>query len=228
MSNPDGNQPDPNELNLPGDDEQLDGLEDLELPGSEDAEPLADLGDLDLPDDGGLPTDLGADGTEPLDGESLEDASEMDDASDSLTEDSSDEDDWESLGVSDDSEEEEEEEAEPKKGIGLAGFAVFGLCALSILLLIALDVMVFLKWGFLFMLLMNVFWLIATAIPFIMWMGRKTLNFQEVMLGLSLAAIIVAVSLLLVEMVAYQGEVKPKGGTASTTQLGAERTIAVA
>ena len=122
----------------------------------------------------------------------------------------------------------EEEEAEPKECIGLAGFAVFGVCALSILLLIALDVMVFLEWGFLFMLLMNVFWLIATAIPFIMWMGRKTLNFQEVMLGLSLVAIIIAATLLLVELVDYEGEVAPKGGAAAAVQSHDDNTIAVA
>lgn len=219
MSNVDGNQPDPDELNLPGDDEQLDELPDLDLPDSSDAEPLEDLGGLELPE-GSEPLEaLDDDVAEPVGEEGLEEVSEAGDAFEGLPEDSASEDEPEDL---------EESEAEPKEGIGLAGFAVFGFCGLSVLLLLALDAMVFLPWGFLFMLLMNVFWLIATAIPFIMWLGRKTLNFQEVMLGLSLAAIIVAVALLLVEMVDYKGEVKPKGGSASALQLGADNTIAVA
>ena len=217
MSNADGNQPDPNELNLPGDDEQLDGLDGLDLPETDGLEPLGDFGSLDLPDDSAPMEDFDGAVEEPIGGESVEEVSELGDGFESLPEDS---------GADEELEEEEEAESKPKEGIGLLGLAVFGVCGLSVLALLALDAMVFMGWGFLFMLLMNVFWLIATAIPFIMWMGRKTLNFQEVMLGLSLAAIIVAVSLLLVELVAYEGEVTPKG--AAAIQLGAENTIAVA
>lgn len=225
MSNADGNQPDPNELNLPGDDEQLDGLESLDLPDTDGPDPLGDLGGLDLPDGSEPLADLDAEGTEPVAGEGLEEVPAMSDGFESLPDDTGNQivdDEPETPGAGQDS------EAVPKEGIGLPELAVFGACGLSVLLLVALDAMVFRNWGFLFMLLMNVFWLMATAIPFIMWMGRKTLNFQEVMLGLSLAAIIIAVSFLLVELVDYEGEVKPKGGAASAVQLGAESTIAVA
>ncbi len=224
MSNADGNQPDPNELNLPGDDEQLDGLEGLDLPDTDGLDPLGDLGGLDLPDGGDPLANLETDGAQPVADEGLEEVPAVSDAFESLPEDSGSE-------VAEDepeaSDADEQSETAPKEGMGLTGLAVFGVCGLSVLLLVALDAMVFKDWGFLLMLLMNVFWLMATAIPFIMWMGRKTLNFQEVMLGLSLAAIIIAVSLLLVEMVDYKGEVKPKGGTAAV-QLETAKTIAVA
>lgn len=220
-----GNQPDPNELNLPGDDEQLDGLEGLDLPDLDDAGDIEDFGNLDLPEDGEPLADFDSPAPEAGDEGAFEEISAASDDLESFPEELSDQADEDDLGIS---EEEEETEAEPKEGIGLTGLAVFAFCGLSVILLLVLDAMVFLGWGMLFMLFMNVFWLMATSIPFIMWMGRKTLNFQEVMLGLSLAAIIIAVSLLLVEMVDYEGEVKPKGGAASAVQLGVESTIAVA
>ena len=225
MSN--GNQPDPNDLNLPGDDEQLDGLEGLDLPDLDDAADIEDFGGLDLPDDGEPLEDFDSPALESGDEGVFEGISAESDDLESLPEELSDQADEDDLGMSEE-EEEEETEAASKEGIGLTGLAVFAFCGLSVILLLVLDAMVFLGWGMLFMLFMNVFWLMATSIPFIMWMGRKTLNFQEVMLGLSLAAIIIAVSLLLVEMVDYEGEVKPKGGAASAVQLGVESTIAVA
>jgi uncharacterized integral membrane protein len=225
VSNADGNQPDPNELNLPGDEEQLGDLEELDLPDTEAPDPLADLGDLDLPDAGDPLADLDQPaGLEAVADEGLEEVPAVSDAFESLPEDSGSEVEQAEPEASD---QDAKPKREPGEGIGMSGLAVFGVCGLSVLLLLALDVMVFLKWGFLFMLLMNVFWLMATAIPFIMWMGRKTLNFYEVVLGVSLAGIIVAVSLLLVEMVDYEGEVKPKSA-ASAVQLGSVRTIAVA
>lgn len=215
MSNADGKQPDPNELNLPGEDEQFGGLEDLDLPGTDGPDPLGDFGDLNLPDAGDPLDDQGQTGAnelEPLVDEGLEQV-----AAESQVEQSKPE----------KAQRDERRKREPREGVGMAGLAVFGVCGLSILLLLVLDAMVFLSWGFLFMLLMNVFWLMATTIPFIMWMGRKTLNFYEVVLGLSLAGIIIAVALLLVEMVDYEGEVKPKG-VASAVHLGADRTMTVA
>ena len=225
MSNADGNQPDPNELNLPGDDEQSDAMEGLDLPDMDGQDPLGDFGSLDLPDGDGPLADPDGEGAELGSDDDLEEVPSMGDAFESLPDDPDDDiyqEDFET------SEADEKTDAASKEGIGLAGMAVFGICALSVILLVALDVMVFMKWGFLFMLLMNVFWLMATAIPFIMWMGRKSLNFYEVMLGLSLAGIIIAVTLLLVEMVGYDGEVKPKGSAAATVQFEADSTIAVA
>ncbi len=227
MSNADGNQPDPTELSLPGEDEQLDGLEELDLPDADALDPLGDLGDLDLPEAGDPLADLDQvdeNGLEPLADEGLEEVPAMSDAFESLSEDPGSEVEQVEPETSD---EDETSEREPRESIGMAGIAVFGVCGLSVISLFALDAMVFRHWGFIFMLLMNVFWLMATAIPFIMWMGRKTLNFYEVVLGLSLAGVIIAVALLLVEMVDYEGEVKPKGAAAAV-QLGSDRTIAVA
>lgn len=214
MSSANGNQPDPDELDFSGNESQF---EDLDLPGTDAQDSLGDFG--------------AAEGGDPLAsfGEMAEEAQPMqaeevgDEAAAAL----------EAESLVDEEPVEPEPSKKPKKapreGIGMAGLGVFGFCGLSVLLLLALDAMVFKNWGFLFMLLMNVFWLMATAIPFIMWMGRKTLSFYEVALGIALAGIIVAVSLLLVELVRYGGEVTPKrAASASAAQLGSERINAVA
>jgi hypothetical protein len=221
VSNADGKQPDFDEFNLPGDEEQLENLEELDLP--ETSDPIGGLGGFDLPDGSDPLADIGEGqgaGPEPFgDGtEGIEEATAVGDESDT------------------DMEESEAEAVDKKKkptrvsgeGVGMAGLAVFGFCGLSVFLLFALDAMVFMSWGFFFMLFMNIFWLMATAIPLIMWLGRKRLNFYEILLGISLAAIIIAVALLLAEFAEYEGEATPKGGTASAVQLGSERTIAVA
>jgi len=103
--------------------------------------------------------------------------------------------------------EKKKRERKEKASLGWVGFAVYGICGLSILLLLVLDVTVMRKWGLLLMGLMNLFWLVGTLIPFLLWMGRKTLNFFEVMLALSLAGILVALALLLLELVSYGGNV---------------------
>lgn len=212
MSNADGNQPDPNDLDLPDNEDQFEALD---LPGTDAPDPLGDFGDL----EGGDPlADLGQQDGEAADAFSGEGVG---DVFEGMPEESADE--IEPVAPKSS----KKPRGEPRESIGMAGFAVFGFCGLSVLALLALDAMVFLKWGPIFMLFMNVFWLMATAIPFIMWMGRKKLNFFEVVLGLSLACIIVAVALLLVEMVAYEGEVKPKG-VATAVHPGSDRTMAVA
>jgi hypothetical protein len=212
VSNADDNQPDPNELDLPDIENQFDALD---LPSTDAPDSLGDFGDL----GGGDPlADLGQPPGEVVDAFSGE---EVGDVLAEMPEESAGEVQPEAPKSR------KKPRREPGEGIGTPGLAVFGFCGLSVLALLALDAMVFLDWGFLFMLLMNVFWLIATAIPFIMWMGRKRLNLFEVMLGLSLACIIIAVAILLVEMVGYGGEVKPKG-VAAAVHSGSDRTMAVA
>jgi len=231
VSNDNDNKPNPDELDLPElDDLESGGLEDLDLPETEAGDPLSDLGEPDLPDSAGL--DELSESLSEVD-EAAEEAPVETEALDSTAEEG-DEAPLEDFGPSptesdeDVAQDQDEEEAERKAGLGLPGLAVFGFCGLSVLTLLALDVMVFLKWGFLFFLLMNVFWLMATAIPFIMWMGRKTLNFYEVVLGISLAGIIIAVALLLAEVEDYKGEITPKGGGAARAYDGADSTRAIA
>ena len=220
MSNADGDNLDPNKLNLPGEGEPLGGLGDLNLP------------DLESPDLLGEPGGGSVEAEAPLgDLPALEAA--VEEATESPAE------------TAEESPEEEKgkkkkrrarkakepgEKAPSGEGLGVAGLAMLGFCGLSILLLLVLDVVAFLGHGFLFFLLINVFWLMATAIPFIMWMGRKTLNFYEIVLSISLAGIVIAVSLLAAEwLVEYEGESKPKVGAATiSTQLGAESTTALA
>lgn len=231
MSNADGNNLDPKKENLPGDDDLVGGLGDLELPGLESQDPLGDLGGAGAFGEGAPLGDLPA----------MEATGEIGQPAAGLPE-----------AAPEEALEESPEDAKGKKkkrrpraakekkekgeraplfeGLGIAGMAVLGFSGLSILLLLVLDAVAFLGHGFLFLLLINVFWLMATAIPFIMWMGRKTLNFYEVVLGISLAGIVIAVSLLAAEwLVQYKGESKPQVGAATISiQSGAERIIAVA
>ena len=232
MSNADGKQPDFDDFNLPGDEGQFENLEELDLPDASD--PLAGL---ELPDasdplagiEGG-----DAAGPGPVGGsaEDMEQVAAVEGAGEESTAGKKKR--KAKLPVMKAKKEKKRKEkaekpvGEPGEGFGMAGLAVFGACGLSVLLLLVLDVMVFMKWGILFMLFMNGFWLLATAIPLIMWLGRKRLNFYEVMLGIALAAIILAVALLLAELANYGGEATPKGGAASAVQLGSESTIAVA
>ncbi len=234
MSNADGKQPDFDEFNLPGDEGQFENLEELDLPDASD--PLAGL---ELPDasdplagieggdaDGPGPVGASADDSEQVG--SVEDAGQSTAGKKKRKAKSPVVKEKKAKKEKKKKEKPETPVGEPGEGFGTAGLAVFAACGISVLLLLVLDVMVFMKWGILLMLFMNAFWLLATAIPLMMWLGRKRLNFYEVMLGIALAAIIIAVALLLAELANYGGEATPKGGTASAAQLASESTIAVA
>lgn len=244
VSNADGNNLNSKKESLPGAGDPLEGLEDLESQG-----PLGDLGDAgafdegaplgDLPaaevtEEGELPGELSAEAPEESKGAKKnrrkQAAKDKTAKKQAAKEQAAREKAAKKQAAKERAVKEKREKAPSGEGRGMAGIAVMGFCGLSVLLLLALDAMVFLRQGFLFLLLINVFWLIATAIPLVMWLGRETLNFYEVVLGISLAGIVVAVSLLAAEwLVRYGGESKPKVGAAPiTTQFGAERTSAVA
>lgn len=130
--------------------------------------------------------------------------------------------------LSDDAAEEEEEEKEEeevaapvanmkstKEGPGLVGYAVWAICGLSCVCLAAANVKIFMdheSQAVIFLVFMNLIWLMGTAIPFLLWVGRKTINTYVVMLGLSLAGVLIAVGFLLMELVTYGGDIKAKGG----------------
>ena len=227
MSNADDNQPDFNDFDLPGDEDQL---ENLDLPDA--ADPMADFGSLDLPSgDEPQVIDDAASGPEelsPLGDEALEEEAPAAGKKKGKK----------SKKPKKEKKPKAKKEKKPKpkrqavegeaKGMGMAGMATFGFCGLSLLVLAAMDVMVFKNWGFMLMLFMNVFWAIGTAVPFIMWMGRKKLNFYEVMLGLAVIAIIIALGVFVGEMASYDANVTPGGAGASTAQLGSANTSVLA
>ncbi len=233
MSKADDNQPDFNDFDLPGDEDQL---ENLDLPDS--ADPMADFGSLDLPtDDEPQVIDDAASAPEemtPLGDEALEEESAAAEEGPAAGKKKG----KKSKKPKKEKKPKAKKEKKPKpkrqavegEGMGMAGIATFGFCGLSLLLLAAMDVMVFKNWGFMFLLFMNVFWAIGTAVPFIMWMGRKKLNFYEVMLGLAVIAIIIALGLFVGEMASYDGNVTPggAGAPASTAQLGSPSTSVLA
>ena len=117
MSNADGNQPDPNELDFSGDEAQF---EDLDLPGTDAPDSLGDFG--------------AAEGGDPLAsfGEIAEEAQPMqaeeagDEVAPALE--------AESLGEEESVEPETSKKPKkaPREGIGMAGLGVFGFCALSV------------------------------------------------------------------------------------------------
>lgn len=232
MSKADDNQPDFNDFDLPGDEDQL---ENLDLPDA--ADPMADFGSLDLPSgDEPQVIDDAASGPEevtPLGDEApeAEEAAEEEEAPTAGKKKGK-----KSKKPKKEKKPKAKKEKKPKpkrtavegEGMGMAGMATFGFCGLSLLVLVAMDIMVFKNWGLVFMLFMNGFWLIGTAVPFIMWMGREKLNFYEVMLGLVVVAIVVALSLFLGELASYDGEFTTKGVSASTVQLGSTNTNALA
>ncbi len=219
MSNADGKQPDFDDFNLPGDEPPLENLDGLDLPDASD--PMSSLEELDLPEGGDLPPVSSPESA----AEGVEEVAAVEETAD---EPATGKKKRKSKGAGKKKERKEKPARVAGEGVGPAGIATFAVCGLSVLGLLAMDAMVFKDWGILFMILVNVFWLMATAIPLIMWLGRKRLNFYEVMLGIALAGIIIAVMLLLGELARYGGETTPKGGTAAALQLGAERTMALA
>ncbi len=194
MSNADGENLDPDGFDLEGDEFEIAGDDML----ASDDESAAAGDDL-------APVDDGLNSEEAVVEEGLEDLDSLEPV---LSEEASEE------------EEDEEEAAAPvakmkstKEGPGPVGYAVWAICGLSCVCLAAANVMVFLdhgSQGIIFLVFMNLLWLMGTSIPFLLWVGRKANNMYVVMLGLSLAGVLIAIGFLLMELVTYGGDIKAK------------------
>jgi cation transport ATPase len=106
-----------------------------------------------------------------------------------------------------------------EEGMSLATIAVWAVCGISCLGLLVADAMIFSSRGgspstIVFIVFLSVFWLIATAIPFMLWKGRQTNTAYVVFLGISLAGILIANLLLLLELASYGGDIGAKGAQA--------------
>ena len=103
---------------------------------------------------------------------------------------------------------ESEQEAE------LADYAVWAVCVISCLAVLVADVMILLSRGASsigFIIILTIIWLAGTSIPFLLWNSRRTNTAYVVFLGLSLAGIVVANLLLLLELATYGGDFGAKG-----------------
>ena len=100
----------------------------------------------------------------------------------------------------------------------LVAYLVLAFCGLSCLAVLVADVMIFSSRGsssIVFILIFTIIWLIGTAIPFLLWKGRQTNTVYVVFLGISLAGILVANLLLLLELSTYGGDFGAKGAQQS-------------
>jgi cation transport ATPase len=96
----------------------------------------------------------------------------------------------------------------------LATLAVWVVCGLSCLGVLVADVVILSSRGgssIVFIILLTTIWLMGTAIPFLLWKSRRTNNAYVVFLGISLAGILVANILLLLELATYGGDISAKG-----------------
>ena len=103
---------------------------------------------------------------------------------------------------------------ESEEGAGLVAYLVWAVCGISCLGVLVADVMILSSRGVSsigFIIMLTVIWLAATAIPFMLWKGRRTNDAYVVFLGISLAAILLANLLLLAELSTYGGDIRAKG-----------------
>ena len=102
---------------------------------------------------------------------------------------------------------------ESEKRSGLVAGLVWGVCGISCLGLLAVDGMLLFNQespSIVFIVFLTIFWLMGTAIPFLLWKGGRTNTTYVVILGISLAGILFANLLLLLELAAYGGDIGAK------------------
>ena len=105
-----------------------------------------------------------------------------------------------------------------EKGTELVAYLVWAVCGISCLGMLAVDGMLLFSQessSIVFIVFLTIFWLMATAIPFLLWKGGRTNTVYVVILGISLAGILVANLLLLLELARYGGDIGAKGAQQS-------------
>jgi len=96
-----------------------------------------------------------------------------------------------------------------EEAAGPVAYLVWAVCIISCLGVLVADIMIFSSRGtssIVFIILLTVIWLTGTAIPFLLWKNRETNTAFVVFLGISLAAILFANLLLLLELATYGGD----------------------
>ena len=107
---------------------------------------------------------------------------------------------------------------ESEEEAGLVAYLVWAVCGISCLGVLLADGVILISQGpssIVFIILLTLIWLMGTAIPFLLWKGRGTNTAYVVFLGISLAGILVANLLLLVELATYGGDIGAKGAQQS-------------
>ncbi len=106
-------------------------------------------------------------------------------------------------------------------GLDLVAYLTFAFCAICLLAVLAVDAMAITRGGsgkLLFVIFFTILGLIGTAIPFMLWKGRETNSVFVVFLGISLAGILLANILLLMELSTYGGNFGAKGALRNMSQ----------
>lgn len=106
----------------------------------------------------------------------------------------------------------------PAEETGPIGSLVLAVCGVSCLVMLVTDVLILVSQGassILFIILLTTLWLMGTAIPYLLWKGRRDNTVYVVFLGISLAGILLANLLLLLELATYGGDIGAKGAQQS-------------
>lgn len=113
-------------------------------------------------------------------------------------------------------------ERKPKREFGeeadLVAYLVWAVCGISCLAVLVADILILFSRGsssIVFIVLLTVIWLTGTAIPFMLWKSRQANTAYVVFLGISLAGILVANLLLLLELATYGGDIGARGAQQS-------------
>ncbi len=148
-----------------------------------------------------------------------------------------------SAAVSDGSDDEANAPSKPKRKLDLPTVLAFGASGLLLAALAYADLLVLGEWTFGCVVALNGLGLVAAAIPFLLWMGRGSLeasdvdsgqetrrknplSVYDVLLSVTLAAILVGAGLLLLELAAYKGDVFAKEKSLQSALPGAVQAAA--
>ncbi len=129
--------------------------------------------------------------------------------------------------VGDGSDDEANAPSKPKLKLDLPTLLAFGASGLVLAALAYADLLVLGEWTFACVVALNGLGLVAAAIPFLLWMGRGSLeasdvdagqgprrknplSVYDVLLSITLAALLIGCGLLLLELAAYKGDVFAK------------------
>ncbi len=143
-----------------------------------------------------------------------------------------------STAVSDDSadkkaDQEADAPSKSKVKLDLATLLGFGGSGLVLAALAYADLLVLGEWPLWCVGFLNLIGVCGAAIPFLLWAGRGSLNLYNVLLSITLAAILVGCCLLLLELMTYNGDFLAKekslqAALPSAVQAAPPNTTAVA
>ncbi len=92
-------------------------------------------------------------------------------------------------------------------------YIMLAISGLVLLAVIVINLYALIAYGFgswFFLLIFDILGIALAAVPLLLWTARESLNFFDVALGVSLAAIIISSMMVLLEISRYGGDIKAK------------------